>query len=117
MTGFVYVANTVFRSSLLRVGLWICLVHGDPNRSTQPSGITADDNDLLYATENDNHCISIFTTSGEFIHCFGEKGKKEGQFNAPKELSLNTYGYLYVSDMCNSWRCNILNFVIFYFVS
>lgn len=62
-----------------------------------------DDNDLLYVTESSpNHRVSIFTTSGEFIHCFGEEGNEEGQFNQPKEISFDKYGYLYVCDYCNS---------------
>ena len=43
-----------------------------------PLGITVDDNDLPYVTESGNHRIFIFTTNGEFIYCFGEKGSKEG---------------------------------------
>ena len=99
VTGFVYVADAVFGSSLLRLGLWICLVHRDPNQVNSMVHQILQQMITIYC-ENDNHCISIFITSGEFIRCFGEKGRKEGQFNSPK--SLNRYGYLYVSDMCNS---------------
>ena len=85
--GFVYVADT----SNHRI-----------QKFTLPSGITVDDNHLLYITESGaNNRVSIFTTHGEFIHCFGKCGDKEGQFNNPRELSCDKNGCLYVCDLSN----------------
>ena len=69
-----------------------------PSHLNHPSGITVDDNDLLYVTERDNNRVSIFTADGEFLHCFGE----EGQINMPKGISFDKNGLLYVCDYNNS---------------
>ena len=45
----------------------------EPGQLTFPHDITFDDNDLLYICERYSNCrISVFTTTGEFVHCFGK---------------------------------------------
>ena len=65
-----------------------------PGQLYGPSGITVDDNDLLYVTEDSNHRVSIFTTNTEFIHYFAHEG-------VLRELSFDSFGYLYVCDHNN----------------
>ena len=59
-----------------------------------PLDITFDDNDLLYMCEGYPNCrISVFTTTGEFVHCFGKD-----VIGYPAGSAIDKYGYLYVCD-------------------
>ena len=102
--GFVYVADT-YNDCIRKFtpeGSFVDMFStrgSKPGQLTLPSGITVDDNDLLYIAESStNNRVSIYTTQGEFIHCFG---KEEGQFDNPRELSFDKNGYLYVCDHYN----------------
>ena len=65
-----------------------------PGQLTIPCDITFDDNDLLYICEGgSNRRISVFTTTGEFVHCFGK-----GVIRYPAGSAIDKYGYLYVCD-------------------
>ena len=65
-----------------------------PGQLTYPHDITVDDNDLLYICEgNPNYRVSVFTTTGEFVHCFGKD-----QVGLPYRSTFDKCGYLYVSD-------------------
>ena len=105
--GFVYVADTYNNriQKLTPEGRFVDMFGtkgSKPGQLTLPSGITVDDNDLLYIAESStNNRVSIFTTQGEFIHCFGKYGNKEGQFDSPRELVCDKNGYLYVCDLSN----------------
>ena len=63
-----------------------------PGQLTYPHDITVDDNDLLYICEDRPNCrVSVFTTTGEFVHCFGKDC-------SPFRSAFDKCGYLYVSD-------------------
>ena len=65
-----------------------------------PFDITFDDNDLLYICEGGSNCrISVFTTTGEIVHCFGK-----GVIGFPSGSAIDKYGYLYV---CDYEKCNV----------
>ena len=65
-----------------------------PGQLTSPRHITVDDNDLLYICEGGpNFRVSVFTTIGEFVHCFGKD-----QVGKPYRSTYDKCGYLYVSD-------------------
>ena len=69
-----------------------------PGQLTFPRDITFDDNDLLYICEGaPNHRISVFTTTGEFVHCFGK-----GVIEYPTGSAIDKHGYLYVCDNHNN---------------
>ena len=55
-------------------------------------------NNLLYVAELTNYKnhVSVFTTDGQFISSFGEKGNKKDQLNAPHGIASDNEGYLYV---------------------
>ena len=48
-----------------------------------------------------NHCVSVFTREGKFITSFGKKGSKEGEFDCPSGLAIDSDGVLYVCDFNN----------------
>ena len=65
-----------------------------PGQLTCPLDIAVDDNDLLYICEGDsNYRVSVFTTTGEFVHCFGKH-----QVGKPYKSAFDKCGYLYVTD-------------------
>ena len=56
----------------------------------------------MYVTD-DNHRVSVYTRIGQFINCFGTKGRGEGDLNVPEEVAVdNTTGALYVYDSSNN---------------
>lgn len=51
---------------------------------------------FLYITEHGNHRVSVYTTQGEFVTCFGED-----ELYHPYGLEIDRNGYLYVCDSGN----------------
>ncbi|KAK1880651.1 E3 ubiquitin-protein ligase TRIM71 [Dissostichus eleginoides] len=49
----------------------------------------------------DNHRVQVFTFEGQFLLKFGEKGTKNGQFNYPWDVAVNSEGKILVSDTRN----------------
>ena len=86
--------------------------HGDrPHEMICPAGIATDDAENIYVCSD--HKLQKFTSRGELIKCTGEKGKKEGEFDDPRGLTLYD-NEVYVCDR-NNHRIQIfdlnLNFV------
>ena len=73
--------------------------HGDrPHDMIHPKGIVTDDADNIYVSSD--HKLQKFTSRGELIQCTGEKGKKEGEFDDPRGLTLYN-NEVYVCDCDN----------------
>ena len=49
-----------------------------------------------------NHSIKILNLEGKFISKFGTEGKRDGEFNKPRYLSVNKQGLLVVCDSGNN---------------
>ena len=86
--------------------------HGDrPHGMIEPAGIATDDADNIYVISC--HKLQKFTSRGGLIKCTGKKGKKEGEFDAPRGLTLYD-NEVYMCDS-NNHRIQIfdldLNFV------
>ena len=83
-----------------------------PHEMILPAGIATDDADNIYV--NSEHKLQKFTSRGKLIKCTGEKGKKEGEFDDPRGLTLYN-NKVYVCD-CNNHCIQIfdldLNFVL-----
>ena len=60
------------------------------------------DGDLVFVTEYEAHCVSIFTKQGEYVRSFGHMGSGEGQFDHPYGIAQDSNGFLYVSDRVNN---------------
>ena len=61
--------------------------HGDsPDQMKSPAGIAVDDMDNIYVSSK--HKLQKFTDSGELIKCVGGRGRKEGEFNDPRGVTL-----------------------------
>ena len=56
----------------------------------------------MYVTDW-NHRVSMYTSSGQFIKCFGTKGSGERELFVPEGVTVdNTTGALYVCDSVNN---------------
>ena len=76
-----------------------------------PKGIATDDTDNIYVSSW--HKLQKFTSSGKLIKCVGQWGRKEGEFDDPRGVTLYD-NQIYVCD-CNDHRIQVfdldLNFV------
>ena len=73
-----------------------------PGQFNGPCSICIDSTDTVYVTDQ-NHRVSAFTTNGQFLKCFGEKGSGEGELNFPDGIAVdNTTKNIYVCDSNNS---------------
>ena len=69
-----------------------------PDQMKYPKGIATDDTDNIYVSSN--HKLQKFTSSGELINCIGKKGRKEGEFDVPRGVTLYD-NQVYVCDCDN----------------
>ncbi len=67
----------------------------------RPISITIDTSDRVYVGDL-NHCISVFTSEGQFLTSFGRKGEGPGEFNSPCGLAVDVSGVVYVCDCGNN---------------
>ena len=73
--------------------------HGDsPDQMVYPAGIAIDDTDNIYVSSW--HKLQKFTSSGELIKCVGPRGRKEGEFDDPRGVTLYN-NQVYVCDRDN----------------
>ena len=73
--------------------------HGDsPDQMKEPAGIATDDTDNIYVSSF--HKLQKFTSSGELIKCIGKKGRKKGEFDDPRGVTLYD-NQVYVCDRDN----------------
>lgn len=64
--------------------------------------------EMVYVTEDSNHRIQKFTTSGKYISTFGSAGSGEGQLTNPRGICIGPEGKIYVSDHSNN-RISVFN--------
>lgn len=114
-TGKVYVVDSnnhriqVFTAEgvLLRMFGKHCQVKGD---LYSPNAVAIDSCDMVYVSQgtflrnanHDNHCISVFTSEGQFVTSFGRKGDGPGEFKCPRGVVVDTNGLVYVCDEYNN---------------
>ena len=58
-------------------------------------------NEYFIVSDSDEHCIKIFKNGENFLYKFGKYGAGNGEFNAPRCLSVNKAGHLMVCDKEN----------------
>ena len=64
-------------------------------------GVAVDSRGMVFVSESKNHRISVFTTEGQFVKSFGQRGTKVGEFNCPRWLAVDDCGVLCVCDRDN----------------
>ena len=59
--------------------------------------------DYVYVAEYWNHCVSVFRTSGEFVHSFGKYGYGRGELRSPYGIAIDQDGFVFVCDSENNY--------------
>eukprot|EP00731_Ephydatia_muelleri_P007876 Em0004g214a len=72
-----------------------------------PCGISIK-GDVLYVADSGNHRVQKLTSSGKFLHKFGQQGSGHGQFNSPWRVIIDSNNKLIVSEF-NNHRIQIFN--------
>ena len=73
------------------------------------SSITADENGLVYVTEEKTHCISAYSERGRFLCSFREDATQRVKFMCPNGIATDGQGHLYV---CDIHRSKVISFNI-----
>ena len=71
----------------------------NPDQMVYPAGIAIDNTDNIYVSSC--HKLQKFTSSGELIKCVGQGGRKEGEFDEPRGVTLYD-NQVYVCDGNNN---------------
>ena len=77
-------------------------IFGDtgPEKLNLPVGCIPIKN-MIFVSDNDNHCVKAFDQSGTFLFKFGENGNQDGQFNQPYHMHVDSSNNLLVCDHGN----------------
>lgn len=67
---------------------------------TDPRGIHVF-GDHVYISEYSDHCISVFSTDGDFITSFGKQGEERGELEKPRGITVDVDGFVYICDNGN----------------
>ena len=73
----------------------------DRIRIRSPYGICVSRNDV-FITDISFNTVSKYSISGDFITSVGKKGRREGEFNLPYGIAVDSYGRLFVTDNRNN---------------
>lgn len=73
----------------------------DANQLCRPWGVCCDKKNHIYVADRSKDRIVVFSTDGTFIHSFGVKGDRPGEFNRPAGLAFDCEGRLVVADKDN----------------
>ena len=67
----------------------------------RPWGVAVNQRGEVVISEEDKHCISIFSPSGEKLLTFGTCGSGQGQFCVPRGVAVDGEGNILVADSSN----------------
>ena len=70
-------------------------------RTLHPEGLCVS-GDYVYVTDSSNANVSVFHTSGELVHSFGEKGSGRDELKHPYGIAADCDGFVFVCDSGSS---------------
>ncbi|MEW9052374.1 MAG: 6-bladed beta-propeller [Neobacillus sp.] len=76
-------------------------LNGDFETSLNKPMDVASSNSFIYVTDTNNKRVVVFDLSGAPIFNFGEQGNKEGQFNFPYGIAVDSNNRVFVADLYN----------------
>jgi len=66
-----------------------------------PVSVAVDSDQLVYICDFHNHCVKVFSNSGDYMRTIGRRGQGPGDMYAPNYITLSPNGDLLVSDLGN----------------
>ena len=67
----------------------------------EPWGVAINQRGEVMVSDNERHCVSVFSPSGVNLRSFGTSGSDHGQFNEPSGVAVDGEGNILVADFCN----------------
>ena len=67
-----------------------------------PVAMAFDSRERLYITDEHNHRITVFDTSGKFLSKWGLYGSGDGEMNGPAGIAVDAADNLYIADQHNN---------------
>jgi serine/threonine protein kinase len=104
---FVYVLDSinknirVFREGSLEWLRTIDLTDPQYLKLQRPVGICVDSKHFVYITDEQKHGVLVLDAAGNFKMFFGTRGSREGEFNKPAGIDVDSQGNVYVCDSGN----------------
>ena len=77
------------------------ILGSDDGQFNTPQGIALDNSGNIYVTDNNNHRIQKFDSSGAFQLTFGSLGFIDGKLSSPQGIARDSSGNIYVAEMFN----------------
>ena len=66
-----------------------------------PWGVAVNQRGEIIVTVSDEHCVSIFSPTGEKLRSFGSNGSEHGQFDRPRGVAVDYDGNILVVELYN----------------
>lgn len=67
-----------------------------------PQGISVDAQGTMYVTDSRNNRVQVFSSSGQLVNVWGQRGDAPGQFYAPDGIAVDANGNVFVSEYGNN---------------
>ena len=71
------------------------------DRLKSPWGVAVNQRGEVVVTEEDGHCVSVFSPNGEKIRSFGTQGPGHGEFQSPRGVAVDGEGNILLVDCWN----------------
>jgi serine/threonine protein kinase len=91
----------VFQEGTLKLLYTIDLTEPQYLMPLRPVGICVDSKHFVYITDKKKHGVLVLDAAGKFKMFFGTRGSREGEFNKPAGIDVDSQGNVYVCDSGN----------------
>ena len=85
------------KSPIEKLGIGIATIH----EVEEPRGCVINQSGEVFVTDENAHCVAVFTPGGQKLRSFGTCGSGLGQFKCPYGLTLDGEGNILVADCWN----------------
>ena len=74
------------------------VTQGEGCQVVNPLSICLDAAANILITDNESHCVCVFSHEGVMIHRFGREGEREGEFMEPRGIAMDCEGRIMVAS-------------------